>query len=355
VTDSGRPARRRTRWIRTAQAVVTVVLLVLLWRVVGGPDVADLLATAHIGWLALAVALLIAHTIFAAWRWKVTAAPLGLHLSARTAVEEYFLAQLINSALPGGVLGDVGRAARSRHRATLRVAAGAVAVERGIGQAALAVVLVVGVVVTAALPGGFTLPRPWLAGVSIGIAGAVLVLVALIMTTRVLARRHVAWAARVADGMHRSTTGPGVRSAQAALSMVAVACLLAAFWCCTAAIGAALSVGAVVTLVPLVLLSMLLPVSIGGWGVRETAAVALLPVAGITGAQALASSIAFGVVALVATLPGLAALWTARHAADPTASGPACAPEPPASGRATASAPIPRPNAPHTTLSEEHP
>lgn len=355
MTDSGRPARRRTRWIRTAQAVVTVVLLVLLWRVVGGPDVADLLATAHIGWLALAVALLIAHTIFAAWRWKVTAAPLGLHLSARTAVEEYFLAQLINSALPGGVLGDVGRAARSRHRATLRVAAGAIAVERGIGQAALAVVLVVGVVVTAALPGGFTLPRPWLAGVSIGIAGAVLVLVALIMTTRVLARRHVAWAARVADGMHRSTTGPGVRSAQAALSMVAVACLLAAFWCCTAAIGAALPVGAVATLVPLVLLSMLLPVSIGGWGVRETAAVALLPVAGITGAQALASSIAFGVVALVATLPGLAALWTARHAAEPTASGPACAPEPPASGRATASAPIPRPNAPHTTLSEEHP
>ncbi|MDZ8201410.1 lysylphosphatidylglycerol synthase transmembrane domain-containing protein [Microbacterium sp. SSW1-59] len=307
------PAGTRARWVRLAQAGVTILLLVLLWRLVDGADALALLASADPRWLAAAVALVIAHTLLVAWRWKVTAAPLGLHLSARTAVEEYFLAQLINSALPGGVLGDVGRAARSRHRASLRVSTGAVAVERGVGQVALVTVFTGGVIATLLTPAGFRLPDGWLTGVAVALAVASVIGAGVFAAGIVAARRPGSWAARVARGLHLSALSRRVLPAQAGLSLAAVACLLIAYGCCTIAVGAPLPAGALVTLVPLILISMVLPISIGGWGVRETAAVSVLPAAGLTGAQALASSVAFGLVALVATLPGLLTLWTSRH------------------------------------------
>jgi hypothetical protein len=54
---------------------------------------------------------------------------------------------------------------------------------------------------------------------------------------------------------------------------------------------------------------MLIPLSFSGWGLREGAAAALFPVAGLTAAQGLATSVAFGLVFLIAVLPGLVPLW----------------------------------------------
>jgi len=92
------------------------------------------------------------------------------------------------------------------------------------------------------------------------------------------------------------------------MSLGTALCNIAAFVCCAYAVGASLPPAAALVLVPLVLLSMLIPLTIGGWGLREGAAVALLPVAGTTTAEALAASVAFGLAILVGSLPGLAAI-----------------------------------------------
>jgi hypothetical protein len=60
--------------------------------------------------------------------------------------------------------------------------------------------------------------------------------------------------------------------------------------------------------VPILLLVQVLPISIGGWGVREAAAVALLGMTGVDAASGLLVSIMFGVLLLLATLPG-ALFW----------------------------------------------
>jgi hypothetical protein len=54
---------------------------------------------------------------------------------------------------------------------------------------------------------------------------------------------------------------------------------------------------------------MLIPLTISGWGVREGAAAALFPLAGTTASEGFAASVAFGLVLLVAVLPGLLTLW----------------------------------------------
>jgi uncharacterized membrane protein YbhN (UPF0104 family) len=59
---------------------------------------------------------------------------------------------------------------------------------------------------------------------------------------------------------------------------------------------------------PVLLLAHVFPISIGGWGVREAAAVALLGMTGVDATSALLVSILFGVLLVLATLPG-ALFW----------------------------------------------
>jgi hypothetical protein len=58
------------------------------------------------------------------------------------------------------------------------------------------------------------------------------------------------------------------------------------------------------TLMPLVVLIMTIPISIGGWGVRETAMVALFGLIGVSNEGALVLSVLLGLVGMAAALPG---------------------------------------------------
>ena len=64
-------------------------------------------------------------------------------------------------------------------------------------------------------------------------------------------------------------------------------------------------------LLPLVLLMSLLPVSIAGWGVRETAMVGALSFVAVAETDALLLSVLFGLIVMVIGLPG-GFLWLLR-------------------------------------------
>lgn len=96
---------------------------------------------------------------------------------------------------------------------------------------------------------------------------------------------------------------------QIVLSAGTTLCNLAAFAFCARAVGVVLPPVVILALVPLILFTMLIPLTISGWGVREGAAAALFPLAGATASEGFAASVAFGLVLLVAVLPGLLTLW----------------------------------------------
>src|ERR1043166_7566553 len=59
----------------------------------------------------------------------------------------------------------------------------------------------------------------------------------------------------------------------------------------------------VAVVLPALLISMM-PIALAGWGVREGALIVGLGLFGVASAAALASSIAFGLAMLIASLPG---------------------------------------------------
>lgn len=284
---------RRLWWaLRLAMAAA---LLALVARLVDLPEALALLAGASPLWLVLAVALLSAQIVLSALRWRLTAARLGHAFGTDQAVREYYLGVLANFALPGGVVGDAARAVRARHGAGLGVAVQAVVLERAAGQVALVLVLVPGLLLW-----------PGMAALGLALAGA-LALAALALA--------LGPGRRVGRVVARAWLGREVLPAQAGLSAAILATNLGGFGACAAATGAALPLEAVLVLVPLTLAAMLVPVTVAGWGLREGTAALLWPLAGLSAEEGVAASVAFGLAALVAALPGLAVLLRARGAA----------------------------------------
>lgn len=291
-----------------SQLVVAVALLVTLWRLVDGPETARLLATAQPGWVLLALGALSLHTVLAALRWRRTGRGLGITLSRRSAISEYYLSQFVNSVVPGGVIGDASRAVRSRQPAGLASAGLAVVLERLAGQYALILVMAIGVTATIAAPGGVAWPDALVPGIVALVVGA-LALPALIAAAAALPGRVGVRARALRDAVRAAVVDRGAAASVAALSLGTTACILIAFGASAAAVGAPLSTAALIAVVPVVLITMVLPITVGGWGVREGAAVALLPLAGLSASAALAASILFGLLALAASLPGIVPLW----------------------------------------------
>lgn len=284
--------------MRFIRILVPLALIAAALAITDPQGVIERLAGIALGWLFLSLVLLTLVIVLSALRWRVTAVALGLPLTIRAAVAEYYLSQFINQTLPGGILGDAARAVRSRQGGPLKRAAQAVVLERASGQVAMAAILAVTLAVTlvapqAVLPGSDRLPDfIWL---------PVLVLMIIVLGIGGLAFLRVqagGWGEAVRVALI------GRLAAQTILSLAVALLTLAAFVTAARATGTVLPATAAVLIVPLILTAMLLPASVAGWGWREGAAAALFPIAGSDAASGVAASIAFGLAVLVSTLPG---------------------------------------------------
>jgi uncharacterized membrane protein YbhN (UPF0104 family) len=308
------PLRRRAATV--LRVAFPIAVLAFLWTLVDGQEVLRMLARADLGWLFAALVAANLQIVFSAIRWRLTARGLDHEIPLGRAIWEYYLSQLLNLTLPSGILGDAGRAVRMRHQAGMMRSSQAVLIERMAGQIALFVVLFGGFFLMPWLPGNLGLPQ-WARQFVLGIG---LVLLGLIAVFALATGVPGPWR-RAAEGFRvatvRSLCAPGVWPWQILLSTLTVTCNIAAVTFAARATGTVLSVDAMVTVVPLMLTAMLIPVSAGGWGLREGAAAALWPLMGLPAAAGVAASIAFGLVIMVASLPGIVMLVGPRHLSEP--------------------------------------
>jgi glycosyltransferase 2 family protein len=299
------------RWVLlVVQIAVAVGLLTLVWRLVDGGEALQLLSQANMAWVIAAVAVLSFQIVLSALRWQITAGQLGITLDRGSAIREYYLSQIINQTLPGGVLGDAGRAVRARSHAGLWASGQAVVLERLAGQVGLLIVLSGAFVVTLTVPGGLEWPG-WLATL-VAILISLALIVPLVMSgfARLLPPRSRQFITELLSSARRALAGKKTWVVQLVLSLATALANIAGVVFCARALGVDLSFGVAMAIVPLILFTMLVPITVSGWGLREAAAIALFPLAGLSATEGLATSVAFGVVLLVIALPGL---WFLRR------------------------------------------
>lgn len=249
-------------------------------------------------------------TVLSAWRWRLVAHRLGLSLSLRDAVRDYYRALFLNAVLPAGVLGDVHRAVRHGQNASdMGGGVRAVVLERAAGQ-----VVIVAAGVTVLLTEPFVVPievRDVVAIAGTVVAAlAVAVLAGGFLMGRSLGRESKlgrALAVTLAD-VRRGLVGADASVGVLALSAATLAGHLTLFVVAARAAGVTAPAADLVPLMVLALLAMSLPVNIGGWGPREGVSAVVFGAAGLGAVQGLTVAVVYGVLAMVASLPGAGVL-----------------------------------------------
>lgn len=276
-------------------AVSVGCLATLLWWS-NAAEVLARLRGADMTWIALSLLAVTAATFSMASRWKITAGAFDIRFSYAFAVREYYLAQFINTALPGGVAGDVARAVRARGAADLNSAAQSVMAERLLGQIAILGLMFAGFTMALLMPGGPAWAR---------LGWIVLVVLAGCSVAAWTVSRSDHATGRFIHTILKLTRRPAMLFHGAITTL----CLIFGFYACARATGTVIPTEAWATLIPLVLCAMLVPLSVGGWGWREGAAAALFPIIGAPASAGVATGIAYGVVLFVAALPAAVILF----------------------------------------------
>ncbi|MET3599701.1 lysylphosphatidylglycerol synthase transmembrane domain-containing protein [Martelella mangrovi] len=270
-----------------------------LFVAVDPADVAAAFGNVSAGPVIAGVALVQLQVVLSALRWRFTAARLGHPIPAALAIREYYIASLVNQILPGGMAGDAVRAYRSRTADSWKRPAAAIVLERLSGQLAFFVLAGAGlfawpVFLAGRLPPGFSR----FALICAGVLGAAVCLGLFIARSRLMARYETLRPDLAAVFWNR-----GAFAIQLGLSMLTVAAYVAVFMIAASATGAPLPPVAAVTVIPLCLMTMLIPAGVGGWGTREAAAAALWPLFGLTSAAGLSASLLYGMISLLGVAP----------------------------------------------------
>jgi hypothetical protein len=239
-------------------------------------------------------------------RWRQIAISCGTRMGFAQALQINFIAAFFNQVLPSTVGGDGVRIwFAARRGAGWANATYSVLLDRIFG------VFVLALLVAVCLPWTLQLirdpvPRSILLALSAAaIAGPVILLLASAHFDRWLRRwmitRHIAAAAEVAMRICRSFRPAAVVTG---CSIAIHLLTISAAWCCVKAVAAPVGFTHVLFLMPPVLLIATVPISIAGWGVRESSMIAAFAYAGLAESDGLTLSILFGAVTFVIGIVG---------------------------------------------------
>lgn len=284
-------------WLRLFGAAAVLGLVV--WRVGTGPFL-DGIRTIN-GWTLLAaLAITAVTTACSAWRWRTISQRLGVALSLPAAIMAYYRSQFLNSALPGGVVGDVHRAIRHGHDSfDMSHALRAVAWERTAGQLVQAVLAAIVLLV---------LPSPVRSSMAWVIAGAFVIGGLLVLAAQTVPADRPSPLSRFVRAIRTDVRAALVqRAAWPAItvaSLIAVTGYAALFIIAARTAAPTAPLAELLPIAMLVLLAMTIPLSVGGWGPREGIAAWAFSGAGLGASSGVAAATTYGVLSFAAVLPG---------------------------------------------------
>jgi uncharacterized membrane protein YbhN (UPF0104 family) len=275
------------------------------------------------GTLAFLVAgllLMSASFVVAAARWLRVLAVFEVHVPLRRLCSHYLAGQFVGNVLPSTVGGDVLRIARvTKDTHSTEIAFASVVIERLTGFVALPLMIAIGF---AARPDLLDYGRSWIALAIAGATVGFLALILLLAASPRLAGRfkhHENWMRYIGIihiGIDRLRRDPRDAIAAVGAAIAYQACVVSAIYCAVHTVGLTIPNAAVLAFVPAVATAQVVPISLGGLGVREGMLALLLHPLGVTTGHAVAVGLLWYAMLLVVSLAGAPAFAVGGHHRD---------------------------------------
>lgn len=255
--------------------------------------------------LLLALLLLTISTNLVALRWRTVTRALARETPELPLfVRGIYRGAFLNQGLPTTFGGDTLRVVDlSRAIGSKREAVGTVLLDRVIGLCGLLLINLLMLPLSLQI-----LPPPLaLAVAAVSAAGLLAVAAVLALPWQRFAHRHAVFdlIAEFNRFGRRVLAHPRGLLLQCSLSVAVHGCAILAMYVLARQFGVAADYWTHLVIQPSVFIAALLPISLAGWGVREGTMAALFAAIGVAAPAVMATSLTFGAVALLSTLPGL--------------------------------------------------
>lgn len=302
-----------------AKVMTSAALLAFALRGVDIRSVKAQLAQADPATVAIAIALTTAISVAHAQRWRIVLDCLGWTLRFSAAVRLVLIGYFFNQTLPSIVGGDAFRAwGAYRNDIGASAAVSSVIIDRVLALASLLLMITIG------LPWLFdliTVPLDrWIVlFVLVGATFSIACLLGLGRFATTLQRWRVTrLLIPVGTAAHTVFGNPRTSGQAVFLTVIAYAGASYVVHLLARGIAVDLGLGNSLLLIPLVTLVTVLPISIAGWGLRESAMVVALGLVGVPAIAAFSLSVLYGLVVMAAGLPG-GFIWLATWRPEPRA------------------------------------
>ncbi len=306
---------RRAGWRRALRliakiAVSATLLLYLASRIDFGTITGEILR-AHLGTLVFAAGLFVTSNLLGAIQWRALLEASGIRLSLVRVLVYYFQGLFFGLFLPASVGADVSRVYdTTKHSGEFGGSMAATVMDRLVGLYSIGTMAVVALLISLdSLP-----PLPILLPI-LGFALVNMMVGALLFSRRAsrtlrgaaarLPKRTVARAMTgLVDALHALGRRPRLWLWVFGLSLVVQILRIFVHYQVAAAMGIDLPLRTFFVIIPVLAVLVALPISFGGIGIRESAAVTLFGQVGLPPAEAIAMQVTAFLLAIVVNLPG---------------------------------------------------
>lgn len=293
------------------KAAITGLLIYFAVRSVSLEAVLERIGDIRVPWLALVLAVLTAQVCLQAFRWLPIVHAAGFPLPATGALRLSFIAAFFGQTLPSTIGGDAVRIwmLAQSYKAGWRIATYSVFVDRAVGVFALAVVVAI------CLPWTFSFIQDPVGRIAVSLVGLTGVTAGLVFAALSLARNT--WIERIwgvhhliaASGVLRRVATPLSRAAFVAFASLLIhAITIFVAWATAQSIDAPVQFLQMACLIPPVVLLATIPITIAGWGLRESLMITAFTLAGLNAGDALVISLLLGASNFAVGLIG-GAVW----------------------------------------------
>ena len=290
------------------RGVFSAACLTILFYQIGSESLQDTLQRANLLTIAGLLALFCTLNVVQATRWWLIGKKLGIGWTLVTATELGLVGTFFNQLLPSSSGGDVIRAWwLTRAGVPLRYAVNSVVLDRVSALIAIGLIFCVGMPVLHGILGKYIPP---INEIQIGILVLVLAatlglaILAYIRFPAIGQSRIVRSIVKLTSDAKIIFSSPMVLFATSLLSLIIQISLGYIVWRLATDFGGKLNFLELSLLWPVVLILSFVPISIAGWGVREGAMVVAFQILGSPSSIALATSITFGILMILSSVPG---------------------------------------------------